>query len=228
MYVSFPHPHPTHGHTCIHTVCPSVEWVQVGFGGQPWCSPCREGSVSMSNVGLPGPACRTPGSQREPGRHPPGKWLPFGNRNVLDGKKQGGDSLWGKEKKTNKQARDYNPYKCAFCLVLEPSKSQKVRSRAWGGLCTDGACDGAVGWGHCTPGGFQARDVSVSSSPRNINTWPMGRASRPPQTHCAKRASYPVSASRSIHRCLALIYHHASECLGYPGEQEIRSLPSWS
>lgn len=60
-------------------------------------------------------------------------------------------TVCGKKKK-KKQGRDYNPCKCAFCLVQEPSKSQKVRSRAWGGLCTDGACDGAVGWGHCTPG----------------------------------------------------------------------------
>lgn len=48
-------------------------------------------------------------------------------------------TVCGEKKKKKKQARDYNPYKCAFCLVLEPSKSQKVRSRTWGGLCTDGA-----------------------------------------------------------------------------------------
>lgn len=145
-------------------------------------------------------------------------------RGVLDGKKQGGDSLWGKGNK--KQARDYNPCKCAFCLVLEPSKSQKVRSRAWGGSVQMGTVmepwDGAT-----APPGHPGQGC-VSSSPRNINTWPMERASRPLQTHCVKRASYPRSASQSIHRCLAPISQHASECLGYPGEQEIRSLPSWS
>lgn len=104
MYVSLPSslsPACTRTHT--HSLCPSVDCTQVPLTlkaqlGAPQASQ-QAGSlsahllvtlgflhvkkaVSLSTVGLPGPACRTPRSQC--GHHPPGKWLPFGKRNALD------------------------------------------------------------------------------------------------------------------------------------------------
>lgn len=113
-------------HDCMPMcVCPSPPthrvsappWTRQGAAWLPEGRPAGvqpgAGAPSAHLVGSPGMLCdekahvcvcrgpshRTPGSQCEPSHHPLRKWLPFGNSNALDRKKQGGDSSW-KNKQT--------------------------------------------------------------------------------------------------------------------------------